>query len=239
MSGGRLRSAACLRRSALIPLFASTFLVAPPLALSAQAQTANGNGLSDFIFAGDFRIRYEETTKQEPNGSPGRLDPRHRTVVRFRAGVSRKIGDMLGVNTRLATGGRGDPNTMDVTLGDFVDDLEISLERANVEFKYKDVFMTAGKFANPFLRGQLVWDEDVHPAGAAWSYTVPGGTRVVPKFTGVYSIVDEQTVNPDSYMVGAQMQVLLRPAPAWTIAVAGAYFDYTIRSLTKADPGIP
>lgn len=233
-------SVACWRRSALMLLCASTFLAAaPPFALTAQAQTAtgNGNGMSDLTFAGDFRLRYEETTKQEPNGSPGRLDPRHRAVVRFRAGLSKKIGDLLNVNARVATGARGDPNTTDVTLGDFVDDLEISLERASLEFKYKDVFFTGGKFANPFLKGQLVWDDDVHPAGAALSYTVSRSTRFIPKFTGVYSIVDEQTVNPDSYMLGGQMQVLFRPAPIWTITLAGAYYDYRIRSLTKADPG--
>lgn len=221
-------------------LAALTVLVAPsPFVSRARAQTANtnGNGTPAFNFAGDFRLRYEETTKQEPNGLPARLDPRHRAVVRFRAGLTTKIGDLLSLNARVATGARGDPNTTDVTLGDFVDDLEISLERVSLEFKYKDVFLTGGKFANPFVKGQLVWDDDVHPGGMAWSYTLSHSKRVIPKFTGVYSIVDEQTVNPDSYMWGSQMQVILRPAAAWTLTLAGAYYDYTIRSLTKADAG--
>lgn len=228
------------RRLTHIVLAASTFLAAPsPFVSDARGQSANtnGNGTPAFNFAGDFRLRYEETTKQEANALPGRLDPRHRTVVRFRAGVSTKIGDLLNLNARVATGARGDPNTTDVTLGDFVDDLEISLERASLDFKYKDVILTGGKFANPFVKGQLVWDDDVHPAGMAWSYTSSRSKRVIPKFTGVYSIVDEQTVNPDSYMLGGQTQVLVRPAPGWTLTLAGAYYDYTIRSLTKADAG--
>jgi hypothetical protein len=210
-------------------------VVAPPLAVPAAAQ--NGNGTSGFNFAGDFRLRYEETTKQEPNGQPGRLDPRHRAVVRFRAGLSKQIGDFLAVNARVATGARGDPNTTDVTLGDFVDDLEISLERANLEIRRGDVFLTGGKFANPFLKAQLVWDDDVHPAGFAASYSVTRSTRFVPKVTAVYSIVDEQTVNEDSYMLGGQAQFVVRPVPAWAVTFGGAYYDYTIRSLTRADPG--
>jgi hypothetical protein len=217
---------------------ALVLLVAPsPFVGSAQAQNGNGNGTAGFNFAGDFRLRYEETTKQEPNGQPGRLDPRHRAVIRFRGGVAKKIGDMLNFNARVATGARGDPNTTDVTLGDFVDDLEISLERASLEFARKNVFMVGGKFANPFLQGQLVWDPDVHPAGGAWSYTVTRSKRVIPKVTAIYSIVDEQTVNPDSYMVGGQVQTLVRPAPSWTLTLAGAYYDYTIKSLSKADAG--
>lgn len=213
-------------------------LIAPsPLVVRARAQNGNGNGTAGFNFAGDFRLRYEETTKQEPNGQPGRLDPRHRAVIRFRGGVAKKIGDTLNFNARVATGARGDPNTTDVTLGDFVDDLEISLERVSLEYNKKGVSLTGGKFANPFLQGQLVWDPDVHPGGAAWSYTLTRSKRFVPKFTGVYSIVDEQTVNPDSYMLGGQVQTLIRPASTWTLTLAGAYYDYTIQSLVKADVG--
>jgi len=226
------------RRSAGAFLAAFAILVAPsPLVSQARGQAANGNGTSGFNFAGDFRLRYEETTKQEPNGHPGRLDPRHRGVIRFRAGVARHVGDLFTVNARVATGARGDPNTTDVTLGDFVDKIEISLDRVNLEFKYKDVFFSGGRILNPFVKGQLVWDDDVHPAGLGWSYTISRSKRVIPKFTGVYSIVDEATVNPDSYMWGGQMQVLVHPVPAWTVTLAGGYYDYTIQSLTHTDSG--
>ena len=124
-----------------------------------------------------------------------------------------------------------------MTLGDFVDKIEISLDRVNLEFKYKDVFFSGGRILNPFVKGQLVWDDDVHPAGLGWTYTLTRSKRVVPKFVGVYSIVDEATVNPDSYMVGGQMQTLVRATPNWSVMLATGYYDYTIQSLSKADAG--
>jgi hypothetical protein len=53
----------------------------------------------------------------------------------------------------------------------------------------------------------------------------------------MYSIIDEQTTNPDSYMVGGQAQVRFQPSNVWNLTVAGGYYDYTIKSLTHADTG--
>jgi putative porin len=188
-------------------------------------------------FSGDFRLRYEDTTKQEPGAEPGRLDPRHRTVIRFRAGVTRKISSQLDFGVRIATGARGDPNTTDVTLGDFVDKLEVSLDRVYLGWVNRNVSLYGGRFVNPLVRTELVWDDDVNPQGFAGTVTLSQSKRVIPKFTALYSIVDEQTVNPDSYMAGGQMQVRVEPSKVWNLTLAGAYYDYTIKSLLHADAG--
>jgi hypothetical protein len=211
---------------------------APPAAPDPAAQEAAARPApTAWNFAGDFRLRYEDTTKQEPGTVPGRLDPRHRMVVRFRAGVTKKITSHLDFGVRIATGARGDPNTTDVTLGDFVDKLEVSLDRVYMGWVNRNVSLYGGRFVNPLVRTELVWDDDVNPAGLAGTITLSQSKRVIPKFTALYSIVDEQTVNPDSYMAGGQMQVRVEPSKAWNFTLAGAYYDYTIKSLTHADAG--
>jgi hypothetical protein len=200
----------------------------------AAAQTPPPGGLN---FYGDFRLRYEDTTKQEPGTRPGILEARHRGVLRFRGGVTKTFGDEVMLNVRLATGAQGDPNTTDVTIGQFVDDFEISLDLVSLEWKHGGAVIAGGKFLNPFLRGYLVWDGDVNPQGLTGTYTFPGSGQATAKVTGIYFIVDEQTTNPDSYMLGGQAQVALKPAAPWTVTLGAAYYDYTLKSLANADAG--
>jgi hypothetical protein len=177
------------------------FVVASPVVSRVQGQD---NKSSDIKFFGDFRLRYENTT----NLDPASLEDRNREVVRFRAGVTKEVNELLKFGARLATGSSGDPNTADVTLGSFVNDLEVSLDRAYVELKYEDLFITGGKFGNPFRTTDLVWDGDVNPQGAALSYTFSGSEQITPKITGIYSVIDEhsETLIPDSWMWGGQTE---------------------------------
>lgn len=197
---------------------------------SVEAQTDPLN------FSGDFRLRLERTTRQEVHNQnqPGVRDPRTREVVRFRFGMNKKINGLFNFGARIATGSPDDPNTTDITLGDFVNDLTISLDRVYMEMAYKNLFLTGGKFANPFLTTELVWDGDVNLQGVGVSYTFGGSKKIIPKITGVHYIIDEQTNNPDSYMVGGQMQLAIRPGPNLSLTLAGAYYDHKIRSLANA-----
>jgi hypothetical protein len=210
---------------------------APAAPEPAEQETSARAVPSAWNIAGDFRLRYEDTTKQEPNTALGRLDPRHRAVIRFRGGVTRKINSQLDFGVRIATGARGDPNTTDITLGDFVDKFEISLDRVYLGWAYKGVNLYGGKFINPFVRTELVWDDDVSSQGFGGTFALTKSKRIIPSFATVYSIVDEQTTNPDSYMAGGQMQLKVQTSKVWNLTVAGGYFDYTIKSLTHADGG--
>jgi hypothetical protein len=196
--------------------------------------SAQDNGLN---FSGDFRLRFEMTTKQQPTSSPSIRNPRYREVVRFRLGMNKQINDYVKFGSRLATGSPDDPNTADITLGDFVNDLTVSLDKLYMEILYKNLFLTGGKFGNPFLRTDLVWDGDVNPQGVAGSITVPGSEQIMPKLTGIYYVVDEQTINPDSYMWGGQAKLSIRPNTDWKVTLAAGFYDYTIKSLTDADAG--
>jgi hypothetical protein len=208
-------------------------VAASPFVSEAQAQKEVFNGLD---FSGDFRLRYENTNNQQ---SADIRDSRSREVVRFRAGLSRKINGLFKFGARLATGSSDDPNTADVTLGNFVNDLEISLDRVFLELRYQNLFLTGGKFANPFLRTDLVWDGDVNPQGLAGSYTFSGSPQFTSKISGMYGIVDEHSSSqtPDSEMWGGQIRFDAHPTSDWSLTLAGGYYDYNITSLSNADAG--
>ncbi len=216
----------------------TSFLLATLALLSAvssvQGQTKVVPGLN---FSGDFRLRYEKTNNQQSSATI--RDSRSREVVRFRAGLSKNINGLFKFGARLATGSSDDPNTADVTLGNFVDDLEISLDRVYLELRYKGLFFTGGKFANPFLRTDLVWDGDVNPQGVAGHYTFAGSGKITAKITGMLAIIDEHSASsvPDSEMRGGQLQFAIRPTSDWSLTLAGAYYDYDITSLSNADAG--
>jgi hypothetical protein len=215
---------------------ASLGLVLVGLAAPAQGQNDSSANVS---FFGDFRLRYENTANQDlpATATSDFNQARNREVVRFRAGATVAINGLLTFGGRLATGSKDDPNTADVTLGAFVDDIEVGLDRLYLALNHQGLSLTGGKFANPFIRTDLVWDGDVNPQGAAASYTFSGDGAITPKLVGIYSIVDEQTFASDSYMWGAQFQLLAQPAPDWSLRFAGAYYNYDIENLTNADAG--
>ena len=147
-----------------------------PFFFDTKAQTGL---LSDIKFKGDFRLRYENTSNEEPGSTL--LEGRNRAVVRFRVGFTKKISDIFNFGVRLATGSSDDPNTADVTLGSFVNDLEISLDRLYLKMSNNNFALSGGKFENPFQRTDLVWDGDVNPQGVTGNYTFKGSKKFIPK----------------------------------------------------------
>ena len=211
------------------------FILSPSL-FDAHAQTGL---LSDIKFYGDARFRYENTSNAEPNSIL--LEGRNRAVVRFRGGFQKKISEIFNFGVRLVTGSSDDPNTADVTLGSFVNDLEISFDRFYLKMSNNNFALSGGKFENPFQRTDLVWDGDVNPQGVTGSYTFKGSKKFIPKITGIFFTIDEHsgTDIPDSDMLGGQIQFSTYPSEDLSISLSGGYYDYDITNLSKstADAG--
>ena len=181
--------------------------------------------------SGDVRLRYEYTDNQDE------LEERHREVLRGRFNAAFRVTDALTAGMRLATGSADDPNTEDVTLGNFDDDFDVNLTRLYLNLKHRDLFLTGGKFENPFVATELVWDGDVNPQGVAGSYTFSKLKYVTPRLTPIYFIVDEQSAGPDSDMLGGQVSAKIATPAPWSVTLAGAYYDYHISSLSHAGAG--
>jgi len=182
-------------------------------------------------FNGDFRVRYEYT-----NAGNGTL-ALGREVVRFRAGMTYSLREDITVRARLATGDPGDPNSSDVTLSAFLDDLSVSLDIASVEIARPRWAAFAGKFTNPLQYTELVWDGDVNPQGVGGRVVVGNKASVTATLTGLFFIVDHQPNNLSSDMAGGQLTVSAPAGTGWKVSGSAAYYDYRIRSLTTASSG--
>ncbi len=184
---------------------------------------------SRLSLSGDMRVRYESNF-----GVAGARD-RDRGVLRARLRAAYALNDWLTVGGQLATGDPDDPNSTDMTLSNFDDDLQVSLDQAYIRLTPGDLQVHLGKIPQPFVRTELVWDGDVSPQGASAAYSADlGGVKV--KASGLYFLVDESVAGPDSRMIGGQLSMQTPSAPIQAELAVG-YYDYSLRSLAGADTG--
>ena len=180
--------------------------------------------------SGDFRLRYE--------GNYGDADARdwERGVLRARLGATYAVSDWLTVGGRLATGDPDDPNSTDVTLSNFADDLDVSLDQAYAQFKFANADIWGGKFPLPFARTDLVWDGDVNPQGIGADYRLPVGGGAL-RLSGLYFLVDQSVAGSDSSMVGAQLGLDLPLTGNFQLELSVADYDYSLPGVAGADTG--
>jgi hypothetical protein len=184
---------------------------------------------SRLSLSGDMRVRYESNF-----GVAGARD-RDRGVLRARLRAAYAVNDWLTLGGQLATGDPDDPNSADMTLSNFDDDLQVSLDQAYIRLTPGDLQVHLGKIPQPFMRTELVWDGDVSPQGASAAYTADlGGVKL--KAAGLYFLVDESVAGPDSRMIGGQLSMQTPSAPIQAELAVG-YYDYSLRSLAGADTG--
>lgn len=181
--------------------------------------------------SGDVRVRYEN------NFGDRDARDRGRGVLRARLRGSYAVNKWLSVGGQVATGDPDDPNSTDITLSNFDDDLQLSLDQAYIRASFGNLQINAGKIAQPFVRTDLVWDGDVSPQGLSASYKMPLGSGASLKATGLYFLVDESVSGPDSDMIGGQIGFETASSAPWKLELAAAYYDYSLRSTAGGDSG--
>lgn len=180
---------------------------------------------------GDARIRYESNFNV-----PGTRD-RDRGVLRARLRAAYAFNKWLTLGGQVATGDNDDPNSTDITLGSFDDDLTISLDQIYMRGTFGLLTLTGGKIPQPFARTELVWDGDVSPQGVSASYKLDLGGGTSAKANALYFLIDEAAGGEDSRMVGGQLQFETSASKRLKFELAAGYYDYRLSSLTGGDAG--
>lgn len=115
-------------------------------------------GEEPLSFSGDLRLRFNhfDTPDQAV---------REKFSVRLRLGTEKKVNEAVTFGARIATGGNN-PISADGTLTDFFGRPEFRVDRAYLSWRLRPgTTVVGGKFANPFQRTEMIWDEDVCPGG--------------------------------------------------------------------------
>ncbi len=210
--------------------------VAVPAVTSATSPLAGATGdtpdgafrIPGLDVSGDMRVR------QEWNVVDGR--DRSRTAVRARLRATYRIDDHFAVGTQIATGDPDDPNSTDVTLGNFVDDFQASLDQAWIRYSNGGLTAYAGKFPQQFQRTDMLWDGDVSPQGVAAGYGANiGKARVDAR--GLWFVIDEASAARDSDMLGGQLALSAPLVTDFRAGLTGSYYHYRLGSVTGADVG--
>ncbi len=141
--------------------------------------------LTELEIYGDARVRYEirngQSAAPDPINRPGDTFQRNRARYRLRIGLRGTLVDDWFFGVRLETS--TNPRSTNVTFGDdtstgpgpFAKNSDsIGVGQAYVGYKgIRDLTLTAGKMANPFITSSMVWDGDINPEGLAeqWKHT--------------------------------------------------------------------
>lgn len=181
--------------------------------------------------SGDLRLRAQ--------GDYSDSDGTNRTSTQLRArlGATYALNDRVTIGGRVVTGDGDDPNSSDVQLSNWDDDLQISLDLAYAQFNFGDLKVYGGKIPNPFTRTDLVWDGDVNPQGASAVYKLPLVGGGMFRANGLFFSVDEQVAGPDSTMGGVQLGFDSPGYGGFKYDLSGSYYRYSLGSLAGADSG--
>ncbi|MES2291372.1 MAG: putative porin [Pseudomonadota bacterium] len=186
---------------------------------------------SKLTFNGDLRVRYES------NSGENIARDRDRLVMRGRLRALYTFNPTLAIGGELSTGDPNDPNSTDITLTGFDNDLDATLSQAYIRLTTGNLTAYAGKIPQPFVRTELVWDGDINPTGLSASYKFNLGSGTSLKANGLYFAIDENPAGGDSSMIGGQLAFETNASKDLKLELAGGYYGYRINSLVGADSG--
>lgn len=214
-----------------IPSAAASARVASAPSPPATAPGAAADASSRLNFTGDLRLR------SQGDFSDDDARARRSGQVRGRVGATYSINDRVTLGARGVTGDPDDPNSTDVQMSNWDDDLQISLDLAYAQIHFGDLNIYGGKLPQPFARTDLVWDSDVNPQGVSGVYKHKLADGSALRASSLFFIVDEDAVAADSTMVGAQVGYDTAASGDWKFDVSAAYYDYTLGSVVGGDTG--
>jgi hypothetical protein len=171
---------------------------------------------------------------------------RHRTRLRARVGTDVSLGDGFNAGIRIATGESNSPTSPNQTFGSSGGNFSkysLWLDRAFISYDAgpgdgEELTFLGGRFDNPFMSTEIMWDEDIGFDGLALRGKVRMTDEVSTFFSGGYfpvyntdfNFASNQTAkfeSTDKWLSGAQFGIEWKIATDLTAKVSVAYYDYS------------
>ena len=182
---------------------------------------------------GDMRLRYEIVDRASDNSTTndadGHLDT-DRAKIRFRFGAKAHVYEDLDFVFRLSTGGDTASTSGNTTLDGTFGNEAISLNLAYGSWELlSGLTVQGGKVKNPFMKSEVVWDNDVNPEGLSEIYQKKSGDSTLQFVAGQY-IVEEtdrkNNIDSDDVVLLAWQAQLHQKTKAGKFKFAVAWYDY-------------
>lgn len=184
---------------------------------------------------GDFRFREEAFA----GGLSDRSRVLNRLRYRLRLNATTQWNQDFSGGFAFATGDINDPISTNQTATEFYTRKPFNLDRAWLNYnphQFNNLVLMFGKFAYPFYRTELTWDNDLNPEGLAQTLTFhPSSTGPLNDVTLVgfeLPFSEAAGVSPNdksvvqSAVYGGQAQTVWNLAPWLKLGAYTAYFDY-------------
>lgn len=171
---------------------------------------------------------------------------RHRTRLRARLGTDIALGDGFNAGVRIATGESNSPTSPNQTFGASGGNFSkysLWLDRAFISYDAgpgdgEELTFLGGRFDNPFMSTEIMWDDDLGFDGLALRGKVRMTDEVSTFFSGGYfpvyntdfNFASNQTAkfeSTDKWLSGAQFGIEWKIATDLTAKVSVAYYDYS------------
>ena len=112
------------------------------------------------------------TNAAGPDAYYNTTEDRARLRTRMRVGMKANVTTGVEAGMRLATANSSNPVSTNETLGDYGKSFDLQMDRAYLKYTSfaKDIMLVGGRFENPFLVTDLIWDSDLQFDGIAGSY---------------------------------------------------------------------
>ena len=215
--------------SAALAATGANAAIGPTVGAATKAPSAQGQDLGKkiesleakiknfgpFSFGGDFRLRDEPYFGGPVNQSQARNRERYRARLYINAKLNNDISGGVG----LSTGDLNDPITSNQTANQFFTRKPFALDRAFINYnphQFKALTLTGGKFAYPWYRTQLTWDDDIFPEGVAQKLEwTSDNWKVLRQFALIgFQLPFAETQNPEA--IKTYTQPVSAPLPYTT-----------------------
>jgi hypothetical protein len=211
--------------------------VAKEMGADARKRSAGPNWLENLKFYGDLRLRWQAECF---SGQDVNTKDRNRLRYRLRLGVIKTwLDNQMEVGFRLASGSSDDPTSTNQTMDDHFARDEIWIDQAYAKYTPKCIpglTVMGGKFANPLVHTDIVWDSDVNPEGGWLQYKPKVGNLEPFVGAGYFSLAENypsphgatgfdhtlRDVTLHVYQVGADWKI----DKDVKYTVAAAYYDF-------------
>jgi len=186
-----------------------------------------------FRLSGDVRVRYESFYQRYDGCTEVNCPQRHRARIRLRLGIDGKLNEdfigalYLATGTNVnATASFSDPVSTNQTLTEFYDRKTIGVDRGYLSYqpqRWKWLQLTGGKFAYPWIRTPMTFDNDLNPEGFYEKFSFDFSNPIVKNvtFTGMQLLFNEISgIGNDGNAIGGQLSSKLQVGKRVTMTPA-------------------
>jgi polyhydroxyalkanoate synthesis regulator phasin len=177
--------------------------------------------------------------KAGPDALLNTTEDRARLRARLRVDIKADVAPHVTARFGVSTGNFSDPVSMNETLGNYDQKLNFGVHNASIEWKTWNERQTrsfdlyAGRFDNPFLHSNLIWDEDLAFEGLAGTIGFDVFRRRDVSFDrgvwltlGAFPVDEVELTQSDKWLYAGQIGLALPIADSSAFRLAGAYYQF-------------